>query len=55
MKLNKDKCKLFVSGNLHEHHYITLDGELIWESSFIKLLGITIDKPLKFDGLMITI
>ena len=47
--LYKDKCKLFVSGNLHEHHFIKLDDELIWENSFIKLLGITIDKSLKFD------
>ena len=49
MKLNEDKCKLFVSGNLHEHHFINLGDELIWESSFIKLLGITIDKSLNFD------
>ena len=49
MKLNEDKCKLFVSGNLHEHHFINLGDELIWESSFIKLLGITIDKSLSFD------
>ena len=49
MKLNEDKCHFLVSGNIHEHLWIKVGSELIWESSEEKLLGMIIDKNLNFD------
>ena len=49
MKLNEDKCHFLVSGNRNEHLWIKVGGELIWESSDEKLLGVTIDKNLNFN------
>ena len=48
MKLNEDKCHLLVPGNLSEHFWVKVGNEKIWESSHEKLLGLTIDKKLKF-------
>ena len=50
MKLNADKCHFLVPGTLDEHLWINVGGELIWESSHGKLLGITIDKNLNFKA-----
>ena len=50
MKLNEDKCHFLVSGNIHEHLWIKVGSELIWESSNEKLLGMIIDKNLNFNA-----
>ena len=42
-----------ISGNVNEHLWTKVGDELKWESSQEKLLGITIDKNLNFDGLAI--
>ena len=48
MKLNTDKCHLIIAGNKYEHIWAKLGEELMWENS-VKLLGVTIDRQLKFD------
>ena len=48
-KLNTDKSRLIVSGYKHEQAWVNLRKDLIWESNDVKLLGITIDRDLKFD------
>ena len=49
MKLNTDKCHLIVSGYKHEQMWAKIGNDKIWESSDVKLLGVTIDNELKFD------
>ena len=49
MKLNQDKCHFLVSGNVNEYLFVNIGDELIWESTEEKLLGVTIDKNLKFN------
>ena len=49
MKLNTDKCHLLISGNKNEQMWVKLDRDIVWESSDVKLLGITLDNNLKFD------
>ena len=49
MKLNSDKCHLLVSGHHYEEMFVNIGKDIIWESKSVKLLGITIDKELKFD------
>ena len=50
MKLNSsDKCHLLVSGHHYEEIFVYIGRDIIWESKTVKLLGITIDKELKFD------
>ena len=49
MKLNSDKCHLLVSGHHYEEMSVKIGEDIIWESKTVKLLGITIDKELKFD------
>ena len=48
MKLNPNKCHFLMSGP-KEHMWIKVGEQIIWESQEEKLLGITIDKKLKFD------
>ena len=48
MKLNPDKCHFLISGP-KEHIWVKVGEEVIWESQEEKLLGITLDKKLKFD------
>ena len=50
MKLNTDKCHLLVSGYKHEHTWVKLENEKLWEDSTVKLLGVHIDSQLKFDN-----
>ena len=50
MKINADKCHLIVSGHTHEHTWVKLENEMIWEENNVKLLGIQIDSQLKFDN-----
>ena len=49
MKLSSDKCHLLVSGHHYEETFVNIGKDKIWESKSVKLLGITIDKELKFD------
>ena len=49
MKLNTDKCYLPVSGTKHEHVWVKLGKDKIWDSSNSKLLVVEIDNGLKFD------
>ena len=49
MKLNSDKCHLLVSSHYYEEFFIKIENNRIWESENVELLGITIDKALKFD------
>ena len=48
MKLIIDKCHLIVSGYKHERVWANIGKDLIWESNDVKLLGITIDRNVKF-------
>ena len=49
MKLNSDKCRLLVSSHHYEEIFVNIGKDLIGEIKTVKLLGITIDKELKFD------
>ena len=49
MKLNQDKCNLVVSGHKHENVFAMVGESQVWESRTQKLLGIEIDRQLKFD------
>ena len=49
MKLNTDKCHLIVSSYKDEKVWESIGKDLIRESNDVKLLGITIDRDLKFD------
>ena len=49
MKLNTDKRPLIVSGYKLKQVCANIGKDLIWESNDVKLLGITIDRDLKFD------
>ena len=40
---------MIVSGYKHEQVWVKIGKDLIWESNDVKLLGITIDRDLKFD------
>ena len=49
MKLNEDKCHLLISGHKFEHVWADIGNARLWESQRQKLLGVTIDKNLKFN------
>ena len=49
IKMNSDKCHLFILGNKFEHLWTKIGNSRIWEGRTVKLLGITIDNELKFD------
>ena len=40
MKLNTDKCHLIISGNKHESFGADIGNDRIWESNYVKFLGI---------------
>ena len=48
MKLNTGKCHLIASGYKYQKVWANIGKDLIWESNDVKLLGITIDRDLKF-------
>ena len=54
MKLNQDKCHLLLSGHKHEVMFTKKEHSKIWESCAQKLLGIIIDRNLKFDKYILT-
>ena len=45
MKLNQEKCHFLTQGS-QECLWIKVGDEMIWESQYEKLLGITVDKNL---------
>ena len=49
MKVNGDKCHLLISGHKHEHMWVKVGSSRIWESESEKILGVTIDRELKFE------
>ena len=49
MKLNEEKYKLFISGNKHKLLYANIERSKIRESEKQKLLGILIERNLRFD------
>ena len=52
MKLNESKCKLLISGNKEEGIIASVGQSQIIESYKVPLLGIHIDRELKFDDHM---
>ena len=44
MKLNTDKCHIIISGNKYESLWVDTRNDRMWESNYVKLLGINIDK-----------
>ena len=55
MKLNTDKCHLFVVRHKFEYTWVRLDPDKIWEDHSIKPLGVSIHNKLKFDKHVLTI
>ena len=49
MKLNEDECHSLLADNTPELLWAKVGDELIWESNYEKLLGLTIDKDLNFN------
>ena len=49
MKLNGDKCHFPLSGHKHEVMWPNIGQSQIWESKEQKLLGVMIDRDMKFD------
>ena len=49
MKLNQSKCHFLISSNSPEHLWIQVGEQIIWESLYEKLLGVKINKDLKFN------
>ena len=55
MKLNADKCHLFVAGDKSEHAWVRVGPDKIRQDHTIKLLGVSIDNELKFDKYVLNI
>ena len=55
MKLNSDKCHFLISGHKHEMVWTNIGESKILESQKQNLLGIVIDKNLKFDEHVLSI
>ena len=49
MKLNRDKCHFLLAGFKNEQFFANVGDAQIWESKEEYLLGITIDRNLKFN------
>ena len=49
MNLNSGKFHLLISGHHYEEIFVNIGNSRIWESNNVELLGIAIDKYLKFD------
>ena len=49
MKLNTDKCHLFVARHKFECTWVRVVPDKIWEDHSVKLLGVSIHNKLKFD------
>ena len=48
MKLNEDKSHFIISSYKHEIMFANIEESRFWEKGQQKLLGVTIDKTLKF-------
>ena len=48
MKLNEDKCPFITSGYKYEIMFANIGESRIWGKGQQKLLGVTVDKNLKF-------
>ena len=55
MKLNQDKCHFLLVGHTPERLWVKVGENIIWESDEEKLLGLIIDKNLKFSEHISTI
>ena len=49
MKLKTNKCHLLISGHKNEQMYAKLEKDIVWESTNVKPLRITLDNQLKFE------
>ena len=49
MKLDTDKCHLWLSGNKNEYMWAELDEDIVWESNDVELLGVKKDNNLIFN------
>ena len=49
MKMNAEKCHLFISGNKIEQMWVRIRNDMIWENRTGKLLEITIDNGIEFE------
>ena len=47
--LNQDKCHFLFSGHKYEMLFVNVGETRIWESKQKKILGVLIDRDLKFD------
>ena len=54
MKLSQDKCHFLLSGHKHEVMFAKIGHSKNWENCTQKLLGIIIDRNLKFDEYVLT-
>ena len=50
MKPSTEKCEFLITCLRFEHLWLNLGETKVWEKYQVKLLGITIDNQLKFDG-----
>ena len=50
MKLNEDKCHILTSGHKFEHVWAAIGKSRVGKSQHQKLLGVTIDKNMKFNN-----
>ena len=48
MKLNEDKCHFIISGYKREIMFANIGKSRVWEKEQQKLLGVRIDKNLKY-------
>ena len=49
MMLNQDKCHYLFSGHKYETLFVNIGEKKIWGSKQQKILGVLIDRDLKFD------
>ena len=49
MKMNSDKCHLFISAHKFEHLSAKIGDYKVWETGTVKLLGVAIDNKSKFQ------
>ena len=49
MKINSDKCHVFISGNKFEDIWGEAVNNGTWQNRIVKFLGIIIDNELIFD------
>ena len=49
MQINPDKCNAIIFGNNHNRLELNFNGKTVESMNEVKLLGVTVDKNLKFD------